>query len=170
MKTKNLVTASVLLAIGAVLHLIVPGFVAGMKPDFILVTMFFAILLNLDFFSTITIGVVAGILGAVTTTFPGGQIANVVDKILTSIFVFGLLKLFAGKDNITTIKIMILTVIGTLFSGFIFLSTALIISGLPGSTTFSAMILAVVIPAAILNALLSTIIYKTIKIYQKTIS
>jgi len=47
MKTKNMVMAAVLLAIGTVLHLIVPP-IFSVTPDFLLATMFVAILFNRD--------------------------------------------------------------------------------------------------------------------------
>lgn len=170
MKTKNLVTAAVLLSIGTVLHLIVPPFPGGMKPDFILVTMFFAILMNLKLGSTLTIGIVAGLLGAATTTFPGGQIPNVIDKVCTAIFVLLLFKGFTLKSDISSIKTVIITIIGTMFSGLMFLTSASILSGLPGSVSILSMIMIVVVPAAVFNAILAIMIYKTMKIYKKTIA
>ena len=48
MNTKSLVTLSLLVGIGAVLHTVVPGFAFGMKPDLMLLMMFLGIFLLPD--------------------------------------------------------------------------------------------------------------------------
>ena len=48
MNTKNLVLMSLLVGVGAVLYIIIPGFNGGMKPDFMLTMMFIGILLFPD--------------------------------------------------------------------------------------------------------------------------
>ena len=45
MNTKNLVLMALLVAVGAALYLIIPGYGEGMKPDFMLTMMFIGILL-----------------------------------------------------------------------------------------------------------------------------
>lgn len=45
MNTKNLVLMALLVGVGAVLYIIIPGINGGMKPDFMLTMMFIGILL-----------------------------------------------------------------------------------------------------------------------------
>jgi cell shape-determining protein MreD len=92
MKTNKIIITSLLLAIGLILHQITPGIFLGVKPDFLLVFMILAIILTKDFKITIITGIVAGILCALTTTFPLGQLPNIIDKIITSIIIFVIYK------------------------------------------------------------------------------
>ena len=48
MNTKNLVLMAMLVAVGAALYLIIPGYNGGMKPDFMLTMMFIGIFLFPD--------------------------------------------------------------------------------------------------------------------------
>ena len=80
MKTKDLALAAILLAIGLVLHSLVPPIFGGVKPDFLLATMVIAILSQPRLRNTLIIGAAAGLLAALTTGFPGGQIPNIIDK------------------------------------------------------------------------------------------
>ena len=104
MKTKNLTIAAVLLALGSVLHLAVPGILGGMKGDLLLMMMFMAIFFNLNFGSTIAISLVAGIIAAITTTFPGGQIPSIFDKLISGIFVYLVTKIYLNKNNFKHVK------------------------------------------------------------------
>ncbi len=156
MNLRKLIMSSLLLAIGMVLHQIVPPFLFGMKPDFLLSMMFIAIALSDDYKLTLLIGLAAGLLTAATTTFPGGQIPNIVDKIITCNLVYLMLKALNNKLN-NQLKMLIVSVIGTLVSGTAFLGTALLLVGLPGP--FLALIVAVVIPATVFNLAASIILY-----------
>ncbi|MDO5714103.1 MAG: tryptophan transporter [Tissierellia bacterium] len=158
MKTKNLVMAAVLLAVGTILHMI-PGIVNGVKPDFLLATLFFALIINRDLKATIAIGVVAAALAALTTSFPGGQIPSVIDKIITSMIVFGLIKTFNVTEG-STKAVAILTGIGTIISGAIFLGSAMALVGLPGGAGFFPMMVAIVLPTAALNTIFGAILCK----------
>lgn len=170
MKTKNLVRASILLALGTVLHLIIPGLVNGMKPDFLLVTMFIAILGNKDFKSTAIISLTAGILAAMTTNFPGGQLPSIIDKIVSG-FTFLLLdKYIFNKFSNYNLSIILNTLINTLISGIIFLISVVIITGidLPGGIIL--LIGTVVIPTSILNSIFSIFLNKVFTVYKKSIA
>jgi len=156
MNLRKTILSSLLLAIGLVLHQLVPPFLFGMKPDFLLSMMFIAIILADDYRLTIIIGLAAGILTAATTTFPGGQIPNIIDKFITCNIVYFILKLLKNNSN-SQIKIIIISLIGTLASGGIFLGTAFILVGLPGP--FLALVMAVVLPAALFNMITSMILY-----------
>ena len=66
MNTRKLVTATMFLAMGYILHLLIPGLPLGsMKPDPFLAMMFLAIIYVDDFKGTLAIGAVAGLLTAI---------------------------------------------------------------------------------------------------------
>lgn len=156
MNLRKIILSSLLLSIGLVLHQIVPPILFGMKPDFLLSMMFIAIVLCDDYKLTLIVGLAAGILTAATTTFPGGQLPNIIDKFITSNLVYLLFRILKNKIN-SQLKISIVSFIGTLVSGSIFLGSAYILIGLPGP--FLALILGVVIPATLFNMAASIILY-----------
>jgi hypothetical protein len=167
MKLRKLVLSSLLLAIGLILHQIVPPIFMGMKPDFLLSMMFIAIFLGDDYKLALIVGAAAGIFTALTTTFPGGQAANIIDKLITCNFVFLLYKLTKNKLNYQ-VQMGIIALLGTLVSGFVFLGTALLIAGLPAP--FSALVLTVVVPAAVVNTAASLILYNAVFLALKRTS
>lgn len=159
--TRNLVLSAVLLGIGFVLHAITPPLFFGIKPDFMLACMFIAIIINPDLKNTVVTGFVAGIIAAMTTGFPGGQIPSIIDKVSSAIFIYLMIRIFSsifvdekGKHIFTAL----LSLLGTIVSGVIFLGSALLMFGLPAP--FSALFITVVIPTAIANTFVSVIIYK----------
>jgi len=156
LNTKNLVALSLLVGIGAVLHTVIPGFFLGMKPDMMLTMMFLGIILFPDKKSVLLLGLVTGIISGLTTTFPGGLIPNIIDKAVTAFVIFGLF-LALGKFKYSLVGIGVLTVIGTIVSGIVFLGSAYYIVGLPGS--FVALFAAVVLPAAAFNTVTMIILY-----------
>jgi ABC-type multidrug transport system fused ATPase/permease subunit len=159
MSTKKIIINSLFLAIGAVLHQIAPPLLFGMKPDFSLAMLFIIMVLNDDYKTCLTAGVVAGILAAATTTFPGGQLANIVDKIITTNVMFFLMKPLRTAVN-DQIKIIVTTAVGTIVSGAVFLSAALIMVGLPAS--FRILFLSVVLPACLINTIAGSILFNAL--------
>ncbi|WP_125153052.1 tryptophan transporter [Clostridium rectalis] len=159
MKIKKFIISALFLAIGFILHQLTPPFLFGMKPDFLLVMMFIAIFAAEDYKLTICIGLISGLLTAATTTFPGGQISNIIDKIITSQIVYIMFKLLRYKLN-KNISMILIAVIGTFISGIIFLTSAFFIVGLP--ITFKALVLTVVLPATVVNSIVSFIIFKIV--------
>jgi hypothetical protein len=164
MNLKKTISAALLLAIGMILHQITPPFILGMKPDFSLAMMFIAIVLSDDFKMTLIIGIVAGIFAAATTTFPGGQIPNIIDKLITSQLVFFLFRTMKDKFN-KQIVMVIISIVGTLISGTIFLATALFLFGLPAP--FKVLLLTVIIPATVINTFAASILYKAVSLGLK---
>ncbi|AZB42241.1 tryptophan transporter [Bacillus sp. FJAT-42376] len=164
MKTKELVTMSLFVAIGLALHSIIPPIFLGMKPDMMLTMMFLGIALFPNLKNTLLLGVLTGILSALTTGFPGGQLPNIIDKPVTAL-VFFLLITLAGKLAAKPVTVASLTAVGTIISGVIFLGSALLIVGLPGG--FTALFLTVVLPAAALNTVAITLIYPIVTSIQK---
>ena len=166
MNTRKLTMSSLLLAVGLALHYMIPGILGSMKPDTLLSMMFIAILICDDYKSTLAIGIAAGILTAITTTFPGGQFPNIIDKFITAHVVFLLIKLL--KKVQPTVKVVIIAILGTLTSGTVFLSSALLIAPLPAP--FTALFIAVVLPAVIANTVLSLIVYGVVNMTIKSTS
>lgn len=161
---RKLVTIALLLAIGMVLYQITPGVVMGMRPNFLLAMMFIAIILADDYKLTILIGLVSGIYCAIISTFPGGQVGNIVDKLITCQVVFLMFK--AMKDRVPKqIMVAIIGLVCTAVSGTVFLLTASVVAGLPKS--FTTLLLAVVLPAVVANAIISVVLYNAVNISLK---
>jgi hypothetical protein len=158
MNTRVLVSLALLVGIGAVLHAVVPGFFFGMKPDMMLTMMFLGILLFPSKKAVSLLGIVTGIISGMTTSFPGGLIPNMIDKPITA-FIFAMLFLMVKKYSQSVISAAILTAIGTIVSGAVFLTAALLLVGLPGGATFSSLFIAVVLPATVVNTIAMAIVY-----------
>lgn len=156
MKTKKLVLLAFLLGIGVVLHLIIPGFFFGMKPDMMLVMMFLGLLLYSDKKAAFLLGVGAGFLSALTTSFPAGQLPNFFEKVITAYIMLAFLTLIK-KFSSTYFKALIITAIGTIVSGTVFLTLAMVFAELPIS--FLSLLIAVVLPTVLLNTLVMAIVY-----------
>lgn len=156
MNTKTLVSLSLLVGIGAVLHTVVPPILFGMKPDMLLTMMFLGILLFPNLKSVLLVGLTTGAMSALTTSFPGGQIANMIDKPITALVFFALMMIIKKLAK-STVTAAVLTAIGTLISGVIFLSAAFFVVGLPGE--FGSLIKVVVLPAALVNTIVMVVVY-----------
>lgn len=184
MNIRETAQIALLLAVGYILHLVAPGYGAGMKPDVLLGMLFVIILIYRSFRVALTAGVVAGLITAFTTTFPGGQIPNILDKILTGIAVFLLVKVLAApleklmekasfevfgiKTSLGSFASSVLIgLIGTVFSGTVFLLSALAIVGLPAP--FKILFATVVIPATVANAVVTAILYPLVSLSRKAL-
>jgi hypothetical protein len=161
MNTKNLVLMALLIGIGTALYVVVPGFVQGMKPDFILTMMFIGILLFPTLKETFLLGLSAGVLSGLFTTFPAGLIPNIIDKFVTAFIFLGLV-LILKKLTSNTIVTTILVGIGTIVSGVIFLSVALFAMGTDVGAPFAILFTGVVLPAVAFNAVAFFIIFPII--------
>ena len=156
MKTKQLVINSLLLAVGFILHYVTPA-IGSMQIDFSLITLILIINLNKNSFSTcIASGVATGIFSGITSKFPMGMIPNILDKIMTTIFVYLLIKLLDKTALHSKIKAVVTNAVGTLVSGIVFLASALLLVGLPAP--FSVLFITVVIPATVVNTIVGFII------------
>ena len=174
MNTKNLVALALLVGMGAVLHAVVPGIVFGMKPDMMLTMMFLGIILFPDRKSVLLLALVTGIISGFTTTFPGGLFPNIIDKAVTAFVFFGLY-LALNKFRSDIVSVGVLTAVGTLISGVVFLGSAYVIVGLPGP--FAALFAGVVLPATLVNTIAMVVLYpialtivKRTKLSDQTIS
>lgn len=148
----DMVLAGLLIALGMVLHGVFPGIVAGMKPDFALIMLFIAIMIIPDNRVKIAAGLATAVVTAMTTTFPGGQIANIVDKIVTTAVVMGLTAVLPRQ-----IQVIGVGAVGTLVSGLVFLGTAALVAGLPAS--FPYLMVSVVLPAMAINTVSLLVLY-----------
>lgn len=165
MKSFPLVLTGVLLAIGAVLNVVMPGFFFGMAPDMILTFMFLAILMFTNWKHVLVSGIAAGFLAGITTTFPAGFVPNFVERPFTAFIFFGLFILV--RKNRSVVTATILTAVGTLLSGAIFIGFALIITGLPGGATFWALFTGVAVPSAGINAILMIVLHPIAKTFLR---
>lgn len=156
MNTKNLVLMSLLVGVGAVLYIIIPGFNGGMKPDFMLTMMFIGILLFPEIKNVFLLGLSTGIISGLFSTFPGGFVPNIIDKLITALVFFGLVILLKRLANKLATAI-VLTCIGTLVSGTVFLSTAIFIFN--AGAVFTELFVIVVLPAVLINGIAFFIIY-----------
>ena len=163
MKIKNITLTSLLLAMGFILHSIVPGFF-GMKFDIFLSFLFLAIVICPTIENAVLAGISGGIITALTTTFPAGQIPNVIDKIITALFVLMLVKLFQNIKN-NSMKMAMIGFFGTLVSGSVFLTSALFLAGLPAP--LSVLFVSVVLPAAVTNTAVTVIVYHAFSLALK---
>ena len=156
--TKQLVTNALLLAVGFLLHYVTPA-IGSMQIDFSLITLILVINLSKNHFSTcIASGLVAGIFSGLTSKFPMGLMPNILDKIMTTIAVYLLLRLLDKTSLQSRIKTVVVYAMGTLISGITFLTSALILVGLPAS--FGLLFVTVVIPAVVINTIVGCLLNK----------
>ena len=166
MKTKQLVTNSLLLAIGFLLHYITPTLGLPMQIDFSLITMILVITLNKsNLGSCVVAGIATGIFSGVTSKFPLGFIPNIIDKIVTTIFVYLLIKLLDKTALNNKIKAIVVNAVGTLISGTVFLVSALLLVGLPAP--ISLLFTTVVVPATIVNTVIGFLVSNICEKYRR---
>lgn len=185
MRTKDLIQIALLLAIGCILHLLVPGYGSSMKPDTIAAMLIVIVLMYRNLKITITAGAVAGILAALTTTFPGGQLPNIIDKIATSLVVLALayilanplerllakksVRIFGSNASLGTfLACGIIGFVGTIVSGLVFLGSALLLVGLPAP--FEVLFITVVIPAAVASTIAVMVLYPLVAVGKRLVS
>ncbi len=185
MRSRDIVQIALLIAIGSVLHFIMPGYGAGMKPDTIAAMLIVIVMMYRSFKITITAGLASGLVAALTTTFPGGQLPNIIDKTVTSIVVLGLVLIlvtplekifhkasfrFLGMTASlgTLLACGIIGFIGTIVSGLVFLGSALLIVGLPAP--FEILFLTVVIPAAVYSTIVVMILYPLVAFAKRVVN
>ncbi|GAB6167771.1 tryptophan transporter [Clostridium carnis] len=162
--TKKMILNAILIGIGALLHQITPALGLPMQPDFALAMLFIIIIINDDYKTSLLSGIIIGIFTALTTKFPGGQLPNIIDKVVTANIIYLILLPFKNKVS-NNVKIILSLLFGTLISGLVFLASAQIIVGLPGE--FMSLVKLVVIPAIIMNLILGTILYKAVEVAFK---
>ncbi|ELK47660.1 tryptophan transporter [Halobacillus sp. ACCC02827] len=167
MNIRVLVMLSLLVGIGAVLHAVAPPFFFGMRPDMMLAMMFLGILMFPKVPYVLLISLATAFISALTTTAPGGQLANIIDKPVTA-FAFFALVLMTKKISHHKVTQPVLAGIGTMISGSIFLAVVLYIIGLMDAS-FGIMFATVVLPATAFNILFIAVVYPiATKIMKRT--
>ncbi|MGL5348412.1 MAG: tryptophan transporter [Peptostreptococcaceae bacterium] len=170
-KTRKLVLNSILLAMGLLLHQITPALGLSIQPDMALSMLFTIMILNKnDYKSCLTAGIVTGVFTALTTKFPGGQIPNVIDKVITVNIIYIVMFIvyslsFVKKMNTKKQDALVITIIllvGTFISGCTFLLSAQLLVGLPGS--FFALFMIAVAPAIIINLIAGIFLFKIVNL------
>lgn len=159
MKTKNLVLMALLVAVGAALYIVIPGFNGGMKPDFMLTMMFIGILLFPNSRDVFLLAVTTGVLSGLFSTFPGGFFPNIIDKFVTAFVVLFIIKLLSNHAN-KMILASVVVGVGTMISGSVFLSTAILLVG--AKIPFLLMFTTVVLPAVAINIVAFIVIFPII--------
>ena len=159
MKTKNLVLMALLVAVGAALYLVIPGINGGMKPDFMLTMMFIGILLFPNSRDAFLLAVTTGILSGLFSTFPGGFFPNIIDKFIAAYLFLIAVKLLKSYAN-NTVSAAVLVGLGTLVSGTVFLSAAILIVG--AEIPFLFLFTTVVLPAIAINIVAFVVMYPII--------
>lgn len=167
--TRKLALNSILLAMGLLLHQVTPALGLPMQPDMALIMLFTIMILNEeDYKSCLVAGIVTGIFTALTTKFPAGQVPNMIDKVITVNLIYVLMYILYKLPFIKNLKnkkkdlivVSAILPIGTLLSGCVFLLSAQILVGLPGS--FKALFLVAVLPAIIINLFVGLFLFKIV--------
>ncbi|WP_024614769.1 tryptophan transporter [Clostridium sp. Ade.TY] len=176
-KTKRMIINALLLGIGVILHQITPALGLPMQPDFALIMLFIIMIINKDDYKTCLIsGIITGIFTAMTTKFPGGQLPNMIDKLITVNLMFVVIMLInklkiiknMADSKRRTIESLILFPVGTLVSGLIFLLSASVLVGLP--VGFSSLFIVVVLPSVAINLVAGFMLFKIIRSSMRSIS
>ena len=164
MKTRNLTISAIFMALGLVMHFLVPPIFGGVKPDFLLSMMFISLIIAGDIKEAILIGVAGGIMSALTTSFPGGQIPNFIEKIIVAVTIFFLIQKF-GK-SLNKYQTVFIYALGTLLSGVLFLLLAL---GITKQMNLFIPSLPVVLVAMVINSIFGLILMNAYKKIEKMI-
>ncbi|MDS0524170.1 tryptophan transporter [Clostridium sp. SHJSY1] len=160
MNTKKMIINAILIAIGVLLHIAAPNIGLPAQPDFAVAMLFIIMLLNKDYKTTIITGIIIGIFTAMTTKTPGGQLPNVIDKLVTCNAMYLVLLPLREKLN-KNIQVIIALLLGTMISGLTFLVSLATIYGISGSIMVP--IIAIVIPTALVNVVVGVIIFKVVE-------
>ncbi|MBD7912760.1 MULTISPECIES: tryptophan transporter [Clostridium] len=160
MNTKKMIINAILIAIGVILHISAPSIGLPAQPDFAVAMLFIIMILNKDYKTTLFAGIIIGIFTAMTTKTPGGQLPNILDKLITcNVMYFVLLPL---RDKINkNIQAAVVLLFGTMLSGLTFLLSLATIYGIEGSILVP--IVAVVVPTSLVNLVVGVIIYKIVE-------
>lgn len=162
-KLHKLVLTSLLIAIGFIFRQFIPA-IGTMKLDGLMAVISVILLISQDFRTALLTGLTTGVIAALTTVFPGGQIPIFIDKLVSCLIIYGIIRL-AGKYSIHPVTVGIIGFAGTIISGIIFLCGVMLLAKLPAP--FMALFSGVVLPAAVLNIPLTLIIFNAVKIAAK---
>ncbi|WZL72603.1 tryptophan transporter [Clostridiaceae bacterium 35-E11] len=162
---KNIFTA-LLIAIGFIIRQVTPSSIGGMHFDGFLSVMFVCILINDDFKNAMLTAFLGGVITAMTTTFPGGQIPNILDKFVTCLVLYAIIKVL-GNFKSNPFVVGGIAFIGTLLSGSSFLIAAKYMVGLP--VPFAVLFTGIVLPTSFMNIIITLSIYKAVTISMRAL-
>lgn len=160
MNTKKMAANAILIAVGAILHQLTPGL--GIQSDFSLAMLFIIIVLNKDYKTTLTCAIIIGVFAALTTKTPGGQLPNIVDKLITANLLYLILIPLRSKMN-KLVQMALVLPLGTLISGTTFLTLLAAIVGLPAGASFGVLFVSVVVPTMIINTFIGLALFKIVE-------
>ena len=160
---KKLLTTSILIAIGFIFRQLIPA-IGAMKLDGLMAVIVVILIITPSFKNALLTGIATGIIAALTTVFPGGQLPIFIDKVISCMVIYGIIKV-TGKYYLNPVVVGGIGFIGTIISGFIFLNGVIILANLPAP--FMVMFATVVIPAALVNIPLTIIIFNAVKLASK---
>jgi len=146
---KDLTSIALLISVGYIVNSISPSLIFGLKPDFTLIFLFIIILVFNDLKLCLAASIATGIITALTTTFPGGQMPNLIDKICTGIIVYFFCVVLDKVHMPHIVKLICVAFTGSLLSGVLFLSFTSMLVGLPVS--WLTLITTMLVPLTLLN-------------------
>ena len=134
-----------------------------MQCDFSLAILFSLLILvtKKDYKLSLAVGMCFGIASALTTKMPMGNIANLVDKFVTTNLIFLFIPFVSNKIKDDTL-FLIISFIGTFISGSVFILTA-IAFGAFAIDMYIPVLATVVGPAMIVNTIVGFFIFKIMK-------
>ena len=165
-RTKKITFCAISIAIGLILHQFTPSipfFGITMQCDFSLAILFSLLILvtRKDYKLSLAVGMCFGIASALTTKMPMGNIANLVDKFVTTNLIFLFISFTSNKIK-DDILFLIISFIGTLISGSVFILTA-ITFGAFAIDMYIPLLATVVEPSMIVNTIVGFFIFKIMK-------
>ncbi|QDP39728.1 tryptophan transporter [Radiobacillus deserti] len=147
----------IIVGIAVILHVIVPPVLLGMRPDMMLAMMFLGIMLFPSLPYVFLLSILTGLVSAITTSVPGGEIANLIDKPLTALFFYGVYFVLTKKID-AQVAAPILAACSTMVSGTIFLFLSLFIVGIFEGNFFT-LFHTIVIPTAVFNTIFLVVLF-----------
>ena len=163
---KKLTISGILLSVGFILHQLAPAGIGAVTFDYMTAILFIIIVINKVFQTSLVAGFADGFIAALTTKFPGCLIPYLIEKVTVAVFVYFLMRVIDTLPQ--DIKMGIIGLLGTIVSGSVFLGSAAIIAGLPG--TFSALFIGVVLPTAVSNIFVCALLYRVVTSSIKKVS
>lgn len=161
MNTKKLTITAILIAIGFILHSIVPP-IGAIEMDFSLIFMVIAIFVNKDsLLSSTVVGVVTGLLTFISSKSTIA-IANIPDKVITALFIYLIFK-FVKDKKLNKLLMFTIFTLATLVSGIIFCLVGNILADIP----ILLMLFTGVLPATIINGFSGIILFNLIMKYLR---
>lgn len=159
MKTNyHIAISAMLFALGMIFSSFCPPLVFGLRPDFMLITLFIMVFNIRDFKICIAASITAGLLVASTTQYPGGQIPNIIDKFVVGLVAYICFPYLNSKKGYI---FGIFVAAASLLSGLIFLLCFKIFFELPSGLL--QMVLGIMLPLAIINGIIFIPVYKLSK-------